>query len=74
MHLSSNSFKNISRIKDNKYLEILVGKQNFSEDAEHYERLSLELANHFYCFGRILIEVLFHSWLNQKENDCLNLK
>lgn len=72
VHFSSNSFKNISRIKDNKFLEILVSKQNFSEDAESYQRLSLELANHFYYFGKILIEVVFRSWLKQKENNNLN--
>lgn len=71
VHFSSSSFRNISRTKDNK-LEILISKQNFTEDLESYQRLSLELANHFYYFGRILIEVIFRSWLNQKEHDNLN--
>ncbi len=72
VHLSSSNFKHISRIKDENVVEFFVSKQNFIEDKDNYQRLSMELANHFYFFGRILIEVFLRSWLIQKEKDKLN--
>lgn len=69
VHFSSNSFKNISNIKDGKYLDMLIGKENNPQIKASYEKHSLSLANNFYYFGRILIEGILRSWFNQKERD-----
>ena len=71
VHLSADSFINIAKVEAGKYLQVLVSKGNLPDNAKHYERLSLELANHFYYFGRILIEFIFCSWLRQKEKNKL---
>ena len=67
VHFSSSSFYNIARTAGDNGFSMLIGKQNRSEDEETYTRLSIELANHFYYFGKILITVVIHSWLMQKE-------
>ena len=45
-----------------------ISKNNQNELSETYERLSIELANHFYYFGKILIIVFIRSWQEQKED------
>lgn len=67
VHFSSNSFYNIARISGDDGISMLISKHNRAEDEETYTRLSIELANHFYYFGKILITVVIRSWLIQKE-------
>ena len=43
-----------------------ISKGNRDDLSETYERLSIELANHFYYFGKILITVIVTTVLTQK--------
>ena len=67
VHFSSSSFFNTTRTDGDNGFTMSISKNNRDDLSETYERLSIELANHFYYFGKILITVIVRSWQNQKE-------
>lgn len=67
VHFSSSSFFNATRTDGDNGFTMSISKNNRDDLSETYERLSIELANHFYYFGKILITVIVRSWRNQKE-------
>jgi len=67
VHFSSSSFYNSARTSGKNGFTMSISKNNREDNAETYERLSIELANHFYYFGKILITVIIRSWQKQKE-------
>lgn len=67
VHFSSSSFYNTAKTDGNNVLTMNISKGNRDDLSETYERLSIELANHFYYFGKILITVIVRSWQLQKE-------
>lgn len=67
VHFSPSSFHNMARTSGDNGISMFISRHNREEDEETYTRLSIELANHFYYFGKILITVVLHSWLMQKE-------
>lgn len=69
VHFSSSSFHNSVKLSGNSGFIMKIGKNNIERDADTYKRLSIELANHFYYFGRVLIKYILHSWLKQKEQE-----
>ena len=68
VHFSSSSFFNAVRTDGDNGFTMTISKNNQNELSETYERLSIELANHFYYFGKILIIVFIRSWQEQKED------
>lgn len=72
VHLSSSSFHNITKPDGENGFTMVISKKNRDEDLESYKRLSLELANHFYYFGKILITVCLRSWIEQKKAENLD--
>lgn len=44
-----------------------VSQNNQEEYSEAYNTLSIELANHFYYFGKLLIDGVLKSWWEQKK-------
>lgn len=69
IHFSSDSFHNIARAHDDGKIEIFISKTIRKEDEQTYKRLSIELANDFYFFGKILIELVLKSWLLQIQRE-----
>lgn len=67
VHFSSASFHNIDKAGKNCDITMFISRENRKEDKQEFERLSLELANHFFFFGSLLIEEFFASWLEQKK-------
>lgn len=67
VHLSSSSFHNITRAHKEYDFSMFISRKNRVEDEMIYKKHSIELANQFYYFGLILVEILFDSWLEQKE-------
>ncbi len=67
VHFSSDSFNNIAKASGEYDIEMFISRKNRVEDEKEFERLSIELANQFLFFGLILIEDIFASWLQQKE-------
>lgn len=68
VHFSSASFHNIAKAGKNYDITMFISRENRKEDKQEFERLSLELANHFFFFGSLLIEEFFASWLEQKKS------
>lgn len=68
VHFSSASFHNIAKAGKNCDITMFISRENRKEDKQEFERLSLELANHFFFFGSLLIEEFFASWLEQKKS------
>lgn len=68
VHYSSDSFHSISNIQRDSIV-MLISRKTRDDDEKNFTRLSLELANHFYFFGVLLIETIFKSWLEQKKNN-----
>lgn len=68
VHFSSSSFFNAASLDCDSKLTMSISKNNRDDLSETYERLSIELANHFYYFGKILITVIVGSWQIQKED------
>ncbi len=66
VHFSSISFYSIAKADQGNSINMLIGRNNREDDYETYMRLSIELANQFLFFGKVLIEELFASWLTQK--------
>lgn len=71
VHFSSSSFFNSVRKTGDNSITMKISKENIVGDEATYKRLSIELANQFYYFGRILIECIVASWIIQK-NDSNN--
>ncbi|WP_142967484.1 hypothetical protein [Enterococcus casseliflavus] len=67
VHFSSDSFHNIAKMQEEFKITLFISRSNREEDKQAFERLSLELANHFLFFGSVLIEDIFASWLEQKK-------
>lgn len=67
VHFSSDSFHSIVKAKEKNNIMMFISRNNIDEDKQEFERLSLELANHFLFFGLVLIEDIFPSWLEQKK-------
>ena len=67
VHFSSSSFYNAVKAEKDGVITMTISKENRNDRVKTYERLSIELANHFYYFGEILITVLYRSWQKQKE-------
>lgn len=67
VHLSSSSFYNITKAQKEYDFSMFISRKNRIEDEMIYKKHSIELANQFYYFGLILVEILFDSWLEQKE-------
>ena len=72
VHFSSSSFYNSARTTGVNSITMKISKENVVGEEETYKRLSVELANHFYYFGRILIECIVASWIIQKRDDFTN--
>lgn len=72
IHFSSDSFHNIARAHDDEQIELFISKTIRNEDEHTYIRLSIELANDFYFFGKILIELVLESWLLQIKREKRN--
>lgn len=72
VHFSSISFFNSVRSTGDNSITMKISKENIFDDEATYKRLSIELANQFYYFGRILIECIVASWIIQKRNDFNN--
>ena len=72
IHFSSDSFHNIARTREDDQIELFISKTIREEDKETYTRLSIELANTFYFFGKILIELILKSWITQIKNEKEN--
>ena len=72
VHFSSSSFYNSARTTGVNSITMKISKENVVGEEETYKRLSVELANHFYYFGRILIECIVASWIIQKRDDFNN--
>lgn len=68
VHFSSSSFFNSVRTTGVNSITMKISKENIFGDEAIYKRLSIELANQFYYFGRILIECIVASWIIQKRN------
>lgn len=66
VHFSSNSFHNIARAHEKYDITMFISRNNREEDEKEFERMSIELANHFLFFGSVLIEDIFVSWIEQK--------
>lgn len=67
VHFSLESFRCIAKAEEENGLTMFISRDNRVEDMQEYERLSIELANHFLFFGMVLIEDIFVSWLEQKK-------
>ena len=72
IHFSSSSFYNSVRTTGVNSIVMKISKENITGDEATYKRLSIELANQFYYFGRILIECIVASWIIRKRNDFHN--
>ena len=68
VHFSSASFHNIAKAGKNYDITMFISRENRKEDKQEFERLSLELANHFFFFGSLLIEEFFSFLLEQKKS------
>lgn len=55
----------IHSIEDNSFKMTSFTEKNPEENKETFDRLSIELGEQFYLFGRILIDDLFDSWVKQ---------
>ena len=66
VHFSSSSFHNSIKLSDDSSFIMKIGKTNIERKKDTYKRLSIELANQFYYFGKVLIKYILHSWLEQK--------
>jgi len=67
VHFSASSFYNTVHIESSNSFVMKISKENQEEHKETYQRLSIELANHFYYFGKILVDWILRSWWEQKE-------
>lgn len=67
VHFSSSSFRNIMKASTDSDFSLYISRKNRIEDEMICKTHSIELANQFYYFGMVLIEVLFGSWLEQKK-------
>ncbi len=67
VHFSSDSFRNIFKTHEEYDISMFISRKNREEDSEHFERISIELANQFLYFGLVLIEDIFGAWLEQKK-------
>ena len=67
VHFSASSLHNSVHSIGNDCFVMKISKYNQEEYVKIYERLSIELANHFFYFGRILIEGILKSWWQQKK-------
>ena len=68
VHFSASSFYNAIHTEGKNGFVMKMSKYNQEEFSNEYRRLSIELANHFYYFGKLLIECIWKSWIQQKAN------
>lgn len=67
VHFSASSFHNAIHMDGENSFVMKVSQNNQEEYLEVYNTLSIELANHFYYFGKLLIDVVLKSWWEQKK-------
>lgn len=61
IHFSPDSFHNTARTQGDGKIELFISKTICKEEEQTYLRLSIELINDFYFFGKILIELVLKS-------------